>query len=221
MLLAMVTDIRVIIVKLADRLHNMRTLERSPRERQERIAQETLDIYAPIAHRLGMGKIRGELEDLAFQYLEPELCANWLREIESKRQAERGFLEQIRRDVELKLAREGIPARVEGRREARLLRLPEAQAAEDQLSTRCTICSPLRIITDSVKNCYAALGVIHNEWHPDPRPHQGLHRDSAAQSVSVAAHLRDGTRRPRLRSSDPHRRDAPHRRRRHRGALEI
>src|SRR4051794_7676898 len=115
MLLAMVTDIRVILVKLADRLHNMRTLGAVSRERQERIAQETLDIYSPIAHRLGMGKIRGELEDLAFSYLEPEQYAELVQEIESRRQATEDTLEQIRRDVQLKLAREGIPARVDGR----------------------------------------------------------------------------------------------------------
>ena len=92
MLLAMTSDIRVIIVKLADRLHNMRTIQSLPRERQERIAQETIDIYAPIAHRLGMGKMRGELEDLAFQALEPEASAELIREIESKRQENEEYL---------------------------------------------------------------------------------------------------------------------------------
>src|SRR3954447_16816647 len=115
MLLAMVTDIRVIIVKLADRLHNMRTLASLSRERQERTSQETLDIYVPIAHRLGMGKIRGELEDLSFMHLEPEAYAELVRETESRRQANEESLHQIRHDIQLKLGREGIPAKVEGR----------------------------------------------------------------------------------------------------------
>src|SRR5579884_3664694 len=96
MLLAMVNDIRVVLVKLADRLHNMRTLGALPRERQERIAQETLEIYAPIAHRLGMGKIRGELEDLSFQYLEPEAWAELVREIESKRLQHEESLQKVK-----------------------------------------------------------------------------------------------------------------------------
>src|SRR5713226_5315864 len=96
MLLAMVNDIRVILVKLADRLHNMRTLGHLSRERQERIAQETIEIYAPIAHRLGMGKIRGELEDLAFQYLEPEASTELLKEFEAARAENEGFLKEIR-----------------------------------------------------------------------------------------------------------------------------
>src|SRR5690348_4384771 len=115
MLLAMVNDIRVIIVKLADRLHNMRTLKYLPRERQERIAQETIEIYAPIAHRLGMGKVRGELEDLSFQYLEPDASAELIKEIGSQHQQNEEFLSKMKHEVEVNLRRENIPARVEGR----------------------------------------------------------------------------------------------------------
>ncbi|MBI1896619.1 MAG: bifunctional (p)ppGpp synthetase/guanosine-3',5'-bis(diphosphate) 3'-pyrophosphohydrolase [Acidobacteria bacterium] len=167
MLLAMVSDIRVIVVKLADRLHNMRTLGSISRERQVRIAQETLDIYAPIANRLGMGKIRGELEDLAFSYLEPEAYAELTREIESRRQTNEESLEQVRREIELRLAREGIPARVEGRLKRAYSvyqKLKRQHIGVDQVYDLLAV----RIVTDSVKNCYAALGVIHNEWHPIP-----------------------------------------------------
>jgi GTP pyrophosphokinase len=167
MLLAMVNDIRVIIVKLADRLHNMRTLGALTRERQHNIAQETLEIYAPIAHRLGMGKIRSELEDLAFRYLEPEAAAEISREIESKRQHDEQSLEKIKHDVEVNLAREGIPARVEARVKRPYSvhqKMKRQKIGLDQVYDLLA----LRIITDSVKNCYAALGVIHNEWHPIP-----------------------------------------------------
>jgi GTP pyrophosphokinase len=167
MLLAMVNDIRVIIVKLADRLHNMRTLSALPRERQLSIAQETLEIYAPIAHRLGMGKIRGELEDLAFRYLEPEASAELTREIESKRQHDEESLQKIKHDIEVNLGREGIPARVEARVKRAFSvhqKMKRQKIGLDQVYDLLA----LRIITDSVKNCYAALGVIHNEWHPIP-----------------------------------------------------
>jgi guanosine-3',5'-bis(diphosphate) 3'-pyrophosphohydrolase len=167
MLLAMVNDIRVIIVKLADRLHNMRTLGSLPPERRERIARETIEIYAPIAHRLGMGKIRGELEDLAFTYLEPEAAAELTSLLEARRPEFERFLAEIKTTIEAKLAAEGIPARVEGRlkraysvfQKMRRQKIPIEQVY-DLLA--------VRIITDSVKNCYAALGVIHNEWHPIP-----------------------------------------------------
>jgi GTP pyrophosphokinase len=167
MLLAMVSDIRVILVKLADRLHNMRTLGNLPRDRQERIAQETLDIYAPIAHRLGMGKIRGELEDLAFRYAEPETAKELIAEIDSKRHASEAFLNEIRRSIEVNLAREGIPARVESRVKRAYSvaqKLKRQKISLDQVYDLLGI----RIITDSVRNCYAALGVMHNEWHPIP-----------------------------------------------------
>jgi guanosine-3',5'-bis(diphosphate) 3'-pyrophosphohydrolase len=167
MLLAMVTDIRVIIVKLADRLHNMRTLASLSPERQTRTSQETLDIYVPIAHRLGMGKIRGELEDIAFRYLDPDSYSELIDQIESKRQANEESLEQIRHDIQVKLSREDIPARVDGRIKrpySIYQKLKRQKISIDQVYDLVA----LRIVTDSVKNCYAALGVIHNEWHPIP-----------------------------------------------------
>jgi GTP diphosphokinase / guanosine-3',5'-bis(diphosphate) 3'-diphosphatase len=167
MLLAMVNDIRVVLVKLADRVHNMRTLDSLPREKQERIAAETLEIYAPIAHRLGMGKVRGELEDLAFRYLEPEASTGLLKEFEAQHATNEAFLSEIKHTVEVLLAREGIPARVEGRLKRAysvFQKLKRQKITLDQVYDLLAV----RIITDSVKNCYAALGVIHNEWHPIP-----------------------------------------------------
>jgi guanosine-3',5'-bis(diphosphate) 3'-pyrophosphohydrolase len=167
MLLAMTSDIRVIIVKLADRLHNMQTISSLPRERQLAIAQETLDIYAPIAHRLGMGKIRATLEDLAFKTVEPESWGELMREIESQRTENEEWLRQIQGTIEQKLARENIPARVEGRVKRAYsvyVKLKRQKIALDQVYDLLAV----RIITDSVKNCYAALGVLHNEWHPIP-----------------------------------------------------
>jgi GTP pyrophosphokinase len=167
MLLAMVEDIRVIIVKLADRLHNMRTLDFLSPERQQRIAKETLEIYAPIAHRLGMGKIRGELEDLAFRYIDREACEDVVRSIETKRHGTEELLQEIRRTVEAELRREGIPAKVEARMKRAYSvyqKMKRQKIGVDQVYDLLA----LRIITDSVKNCYAALGVIHNEWRPVP-----------------------------------------------------
>ena len=167
MLLAMVSDIRVILVKLADRLHNMRTLGSLPPESQERIAHETLEIYAPLANRLGMGKIRGELEDLAFSYLEPDAYQDISRFIESKRQDTEEALRTIQTSLENKLNREGVPARLEGRiKRAYSIyqKIKRQKITLDQVYDLLAI----RIVTDSVKNCYAALGVIHNEWHPIP-----------------------------------------------------
>ncbi len=167
MLLLMAADPRVILVKLADRLHNMRTLASLDRERQLRIAHETLDIYAPIAHRLGMGKIRGELEDLGFKFIEPEASADLMREIESKRIENETYLKEIQREIEIRLSRENIPARVEGRAKRAYsvyLKLKRQKINVDQVYDLLAV----RIITDSVRNCYGALGVIHSDWHPIP-----------------------------------------------------
>ncbi|MBS1832571.1 MAG: bifunctional (p)ppGpp synthetase/guanosine-3',5'-bis(diphosphate) 3'-pyrophosphohydrolase [Acidobacteria bacterium] len=167
MLLAMVTDIRVILVKFADRLHNMRTLYALSPEKQKRIATETIEIYAPLAHRLGMGKIRAELEDLAFRYVDPEASEELIREIESKRAANEQYLAEVVRVVEAGLRREQIPARVQSRVKRAYsvyLKLKRQKIGIDQVYDLLAV----RIITDSVKHCYAALGVIHNEWHPIP-----------------------------------------------------
>jgi guanosine-3',5'-bis(diphosphate) 3'-pyrophosphohydrolase len=167
MLLAMVEDIRVIMVKLADRLHNMRTLGYLSPERRERIARETIEIYAPIAHRLGMGKVRNELEDLAFQHLEPDAYKEIVAAIENRRHSNQEFLDEIRQTVEAELRREGIPARIDGRVKrpySVFQKLRRQKITVDQVYDLMA----LRIITDSVKNCYAALGVIHNKWRPIP-----------------------------------------------------
>ncbi|MEI9974511.1 MAG: bifunctional (p)ppGpp synthetase/guanosine-3',5'-bis(diphosphate) 3'-pyrophosphohydrolase [Ignavibacteriota bacterium] len=167
MLLAMVEDIRVILVKLADRIHNMRTLGYLSPERRERIARETIEIYAPIAHRLGMGKIRGELEDLALQHLEPDAYQEIVRSIESRRHSNEEFLAEIRQEVETELRQEGIPARIDGRLKrpySVFQKLRRQKITVDQVYDLMA----LRIVTDSVKNCYAALGVIHNKWRPIP-----------------------------------------------------
>lgn len=167
MLLAMVSDIRVILVKLSDRLHNLRTIKSLSREKQTRIGQETLDIYSPIAHRLGMGKVRSELEDLAFRAIDPDAHLEIVEQIENKRKASQEFLDTIRKSVEQKLAREGIPSRVEGRLKrpySVYLKLKKQKIPIEQVYDLLA----LRIITDSLKNTYAALGVIHNEWPPIP-----------------------------------------------------
>jgi len=167
MLLAMTGDIRVIIVKLADRLHNMRTIGSLSPERQQSIAQETIEIYAPIAHRLGMGKMRAELEELAFETLHPEAAAELIREIESKRQDNEQWLGNVQAQIEEKLVKEDIPARVQGRVKRAYSvyqKLKRQKITLDQVYDIMAV----RIITDSVKSCYSALGVIHNEWHPVP-----------------------------------------------------
>jgi len=167
MLLAMTEDLRVILVKLADRLHNMRTLGALSPERKERIARETLEIYAPIAHRLGMGKLRGELEDLAFQHLDPQGFLEVQQDIEANREENERFLSDLRLRVETALRAENIPARVDSRVKRAYsvyLKMKRQQITIEHVYDLLA----LRIITDSVKNCYAALGVIHNEWRPVP-----------------------------------------------------
>lgn len=167
MLLAMVSDVRVVIIKLADRLHNMRTLEHLPLEKQQSIARETLDIYAPLAHRLGMGKVRGELEDLAFRYVDSFTYRQLHDAVESRRQEGEQFLANVESVLTERLSEEGIKARVEWRIK-RLYsinqKLQESKTSIDQVFDLLAI----RVITTSVPDCYAVFGIIHSLWRPVP-----------------------------------------------------
>jgi len=167
MVLAMMDDIRVVLIKLADRLHNMRTLKFLSEERRQKIARETLDIYAPIAHRLGMGKIRGELEDLAFQYVDSIAYRQVKDAVELRRKEGEAFLAEVQGVIEQKLKENKINARVEARIK-RLYsvwqKLQRQRIAVDQIYDMLA----LRIITQSESDCYAVLGIIHNQWRPVP-----------------------------------------------------
>ena len=187
MLLAMVTDVRVVIIKLADRLHNMRTLEHLKPEKQQKIAKETLDIYAPLAHRLGMGKLRGELEDLAFRYTDPIAYHQVETEVENLRVANEDFLATIVVTIEQLLAEHGKPGRVESRIK-RLYSIHQKLTAQKIPVDQVYDLLAVRIICETKEDCWAVLGWLHAKWPPCPRPHQGLHLDAAPQPVPVSPH---------------------------------
>jgi guanosine-3',5'-bis(diphosphate) 3'-pyrophosphohydrolase len=167
MLLAMVTDVRVVLVKLADRLHNMRTLSYLSAEKQERIARETLDIYAPIAHRLGMGVIRGDLEDLAFRYLEPSSYFELKQKVADRSKELETFLLDVQETIRKNLTDNGIAAEVEGRIK-RLYSIHLKAQRQNRTLDQVYDLLAVRIVTDSVRSCYAALGVVHQMWRPVP-----------------------------------------------------
>src|ERR1700722_10826184 len=167
MLLAMVSDVRVVLIKLADRLHNMRTLEHLKPERQEAIARETLDIYAPLAHRLGMGKVRGELEDLAFRYTDPVSYQQVAEAVEARRVEGEQFLVGVEDAIVEQLREHYIDARVEWRIKrlySIFQKLQKSQVSVDQVFDLLAI----RIITQSQADCYGVLGLIHSLWRPVP-----------------------------------------------------
>src|SRR6266853_2104422 len=167
MLLAMVNDVRVVLVKLADRLHNMRTLEYLEAGKQQRISRETLDIYAPIAHRLGMGIVRNELEDLSFRFLEPESFLALQKEVSDKAPAHKKFLEEVQATIRSKLVENGIPAELEARVKG-LYSLHRKIVRQERSLEQVYDLLAVRVISDSERNCYAALGVVHHIWRPVP-----------------------------------------------------
>src|SRR5882762_784880 len=168
MLLAMVKDVRVVLVKLADRLHNMRTLHHLRPEKRKRIAQETMDIFAPIAHRLGMGKLRGELEDLAFQHLHPEEYREFAAQLEKRRPENEKFLNEVTGHIEEKMSEAGVPVRVEGRVKRLYSIWKKLRRQKIELDQVYDLVAARVVTPNEVRHCYAALGVIHHNWKPVP-----------------------------------------------------
>ncbi len=167
MFLAMAKDIRVILIKLADRLHNMRTLQYMKPEKQKEKARETMDIYSPIAHRLGISKIKIELDDLSLKYLEPDVYYDLAEKISLRKDAREAFVQGIVDEVKEHMVEAGIDARVEGRVK-HFFSIYKKMVNQDKTLDQIYDLFAVRIIVESVKDCYAALGVIHELYKPIP-----------------------------------------------------
>jgi GTP pyrophosphokinase len=165
MILATAQDVRVILVRLADRLHNMRTLTFMPEVKQQEKAIETMEIYAPIAHRLGIGLIKGELEDLSFRYLEPDAYRYVADRIRVKQKERKAFMDDTRIILEEHLGEAGIEARIEGRLKT-LYSIYNKMKRQDKAIDEIYDLVGTRVITNTVGDCYAALGIVHSIWKP-------------------------------------------------------
>ena len=190
MVLAMITDVRVVLIKLADRLHNMRTMQFLKPEKRERISQETLDIYAPIAHRLGMGKMRSELEDLAFQNLYPDEYKRLSRDVDARRPELEATLEKIKSIIAERLTENEVPfVAIEGRVK-RLYSLWKKLKKQKIRIEQVYDLIAARIITENNrKNCYLAMSVIHDRWTPVPERFKdwiAIPRDNLYQSLHTS-----------------------------------
>src|SRR5437588_3811142 len=194
MVLAMVDDIRVVLIKLADRLHNMRTLKHLPEERRQQVARETLEIYAPLAHRLGMGKVRGELEDLSFRYVDSIGYEQVRTAVEQRRKAGEAFLAKAVKILQQKLRENGVDAKAESRIK-RLYSLHQKLLRQRITVDQVYDLLAVRIITASVKDCYTVLGAIHQMWRPVPgriKDFIAMPRPNLYQSLHTTVITEDG-----------------------------
>lgn len=167
MFVAMAKDIRVILIKLADRLHNMQTLDFSPPDKQKRVAGETLEIYAPLAHRLGMWRMKWELEDLSLRYLDTDAYYDLVEKVATKRQEREGYIEEARETLEAALTEIGISAEIQGRPKHfySIYRKMENQGKD---FSEIWDLMGLRVIVGTLRECYAVLGAVHSIWKPIP-----------------------------------------------------
>jgi guanosine-3',5'-bis(diphosphate) 3'-pyrophosphohydrolase len=167
MMVAMAEDLRVVLIKLADRLHNMRTLDPLPEVKRRKISRETLDIYAPLAHRLGIGQIKWELEDLAFRNLEPEAFDDVAKRIARKRTERERLVEDLRDILAAELEKVGIKADITGRPK-HIYSVWQKMTRDNKDFTEIYDLSAIRVLVDSVRDCYGVLGVVHSLWKPVP-----------------------------------------------------
>jgi len=167
MLLAMARDIRVILVKLADRLHNMRTLESQDKSRQQKISRETLDIYAPLANRMGISWIKSELENLSFRYLYPDIYAELSLKLDKQKKAHGKYVEEVRKQLLVMLAEAGIAGEISGRAK-HLYSVYQKMQRQNIPFEQVHDLVAFRILVDSVRDCYATLGMVHAAWKPIP-----------------------------------------------------
>jgi GTP pyrophosphokinase len=196
MLLSMAEDVRVIMVKFADRLHNMRTLEFLPPQKRQKVARETLEIYAPLAHRLGIGWLRCELEDLSFKHLMPELYKKLVKRVAQRRERQEGYMQALMQTVKERLAQEGLTGTVAGRVKhywGIYQKMQRQGITFDQVHDVLGI----RVITDTKASCYAILGLIHSLWKPVPgkfKDYIGVPKSNMYQSLHTTVIGPEGRR---------------------------
>ena len=208
MILAMSNDIRVILVKLADRLHNMRTLQYQPENKQRSIARETLDIYAPIANRLGISWIKTELEDLSLRYLNPQLYYDLAGKVAKRKQTRETFVEQVMQIIRGKLQEHDIKGEVSGRSKhlySIYKKMEDRNVDIDQIYDLVAI----RVLVESIRECYEVLGVIHSTWKPIPgrfKDYIAMPKGNMYQSLHTTVIGPDGERMEvQLRTAEMHR----------------
>jgi len=208
MFLAMVDDVRVVLIKLADRLHNMRTLGALPPERQRRFARETLEIFAPLANRLGIWRIKWELEDLGFRYLAPSKYKEIAALIDERRADRERYIARIVEILQRKLQEEGIKAEVTGRPK-HIYSIYKKMERKGLPFEKIYDVRGVRIIVDTVKDCYAALGIVHSLWRPIPGEFDDFiatPKDNMYQSLHTSVVTDDGkTLEVQIRTQDMHR----------------
>ncbi|MGP1675369.1 MAG: RelA/SpoT family protein, partial [Candidatus Limnocylindrales bacterium] len=194
MLLAMAEDIRVVLIKLADRLHNMRTLYGLPSEKQQRIARQTMEIYAPLAERLGIWQVKWELEDLAFKALEPERFRELARLLDTRRKGRETYIDRAVSELKTRLEAAGIEADLQGRPKHIYSIWKKMQRKSAEFSEIYDVYA-IRLLVDEVRDCYAALGIVHSIWRPIPGQFDdyiAVPKNNRYQSLHTAVIALDG-----------------------------